>query len=143
MQFFFPLIVLFFNKKSKKIDNKSMKPKLKLFYFFLTSIFVGIINGIFGGGGGMLCVPFLKILLNLNDKQAHATTVLVMSIISIPTLIVYISTQAFSFFNAIFLTFGVIVGGIIGSKILNKINNETLNIIFIILMLSVGIKMLF
>ena len=91
----------------------------------------------------MLCVPFLKILLNLNDKQAHATTVLVMSIISIPTLIVYISTQAFSFFNAIFLTFGVIVGGIIGSKILNKINNETLNIIFIILMLSVGIKMLF
>jgi len=120
-----------------------MKPKLKLFYFFLASIFVGIINGLFGGGGGMLCVPLLKILLNLNDKQAHATTVLVMAIVSIPTLIVYITTQSFSLVNAIFLSLGVFFGGIIGSKILNKISNEALNIVFIVLMLFAGIKMVF
>lgn len=120
-----------------------MKTKLKLFCFFLASIFVGIINGIFGGGGGMLCVPLLKILLDLNDKQAHATTVLVMAIISIPTLIVYITVQSFSLVNAIFLTLGVFIGGIIGSKILNKISNQALNIIFIAIMFFAGIKMIF
>ena len=91
----------------------------------------------------MLCVPLLKILLDLNDKQAHATTVLVMAIISIPTLIVYITVQSFSLVNAIFLTLGVFIGGIIGSKILNKISNQALNIIFIAIMFFAGIKMIF
>lgn len=120
-----------------------MSNKLKLLLFFVSSAIVGIINGIFGGGGGMICVPLLKLLLGLNDKQSHASSVLVMAIISIPTIVVYITTQTFNWGNVIMLTIGVLIGGLIGTKLLKDLNNETINIIFIFLMFSAGIKMLF
>ena len=120
-----------------------MSDKLKFFLFFLASAFVGVINGIFGGGGGMICVPLLKLLLGLNDKKSHATSILVMAIISIPTIIVYITTQSFDFISALLLTIGVLIGGLIGTKLLKSLNNETINVIFIILMFTAGIKMLF
>ena len=91
----------------------------------------------------MICVPILKFLLGLEDKKSHATTVFIMAIISIPTLVVYITSISFNFLNALLLSFGVLVGGLIGSQLLKKLNNETLNIIFILLMFISGIKMIF
>ena len=35
----------------------------------------GFINGFFGGGGGMVCVPVLTGALKLSQKQAHATAI--------------------------------------------------------------------
>lgn len=91
----------------------------------------------------MLCVPIFKYFLNLEDKKAHATAVLVMAIISIPTLIVYITTIQFNFLQTFYLTIGVLAGGLIGAKLLKTLNNQTINIIFIAIMISAGIKMLF
>ena len=131
---------LFINNFLFLKDNKYMFKKV---LFLFSALFVGFINGLFGGGGGMLCVPLLKIFLDLEDKEAHATAVLIMALISIPTLIIYITTLTFNLSNALFLSFGVLGGGIIGSFILNKINNKTLNIIFILITLLAGIRMLF
>ena len=119
------------------------KDKLKLFLFLIFSVVIGIINGIFGGGGGMLCVPVLKWLLKLDDKTSHATTVLIMAIISVPTLVVYITTLHFDFISVIFVTIGVIIGGCIGSKLLKKLSNNTINLTFIILMFLASLKMIF
>ena len=120
-----------------------MNENLKCYLFILSSIFVGIINGLFGGGGGMLCVPILKFFLDLEDKEAHATAVFIMAIISIPTLIVYITSISFNFFQTFSLTIGVLVGGLIGAKLLKTLNNKTINILFIAVMIIAGVKMLF
>jgi len=143
MQLFLVLNNLKINKKLKKKNNKNMKNKIKYFAFFISSAFVGFINGIFGGGGGLICVPILKKLLKLTDKQAHATAVLIMSIISIPTVIIYITTISINWWQTLLITFGVLIGGLIGAVFLKKINNKTINIIFIIIMFCAGIKMLF
>ena len=91
----------------------------------------------------MLCVPVLKWILGLNDKESHATTILIMAIISVPTLIVYITTLPFNLGSVFFVSFGVVVGGFIGSKLLKKLSNDTINIAFIILMFLAGFKMVF
>jgi len=104
---------------------------------------IGAINGVFGGGGGMLCVPLLKWLLKLDDKSSHATTVLIMAIISVPTLVVYITTLPFDLTSVLFVTLGVVVGGFIGSKLLKKLSNSTINIFFILLMFLASLKMIF
>lgn len=91
----------------------------------------------------MLCVPILKLFLDLEDKEAHATTVLIMAIISVPTLIIYITTLPVNWANTAIVTFGVIIGGFVGSKLLKKLSNETINIAFIVLMFLAGVKMLF
>ncbi len=120
-----------------------MNKNLKLILFIISAVAVGFINGMFGGGGGMLCVPLLKMFLNLDDKKAHASAVLVMAIISIPTLIIYITTIPINWASAIFLTIGVVIGGIIGGALLKKMKNDVINIIFIIIMFVAGIKMIF
>ncbi len=118
-----------------------MDKNYKILIFFLCSAIVGIVNGIFGGGGGIICVPIFKKLLNFNDKQAHATAVLVMSIISIPTLIIYLSTLSFSLEQTLLVTFGSLIGGLIGIKLLNLFSNKTINILFIIVLLLSAVKM--
>lgn len=117
-----------------------MKSSKNLVLFFILSCFVGAINGIFGGGGGILCIPIFKKILKLSDKQAHATAVLVMSIISIPTLIIYITTLHFQFSQLIYVTIGSLVGGLIGTNLLGKLSDKTLNLLYILVLVLSAIK---
>ena len=115
-------------------------------YFFLLIFFstlIGVINGLLGGGGGLLCVPILKAIFKLDDKHAHATSIFITAFISIPTLIVYITTISVNFVQMCFISLGVLFGGIVGSSMLEKISNDILNVLFIIVILFVGIRMLF
>lgn len=120
-----------------------MRKNFKLFLFYFSSVFVGIINGIFGCGGGILCVPILKNTLGLTDKEAHASSVLVMALVSIPTFFVYAFKTQFDIKTFFLVTLGVIVGGILGSKLLKKLNNNVINMIFIIITIFAGSKILF
>lgn len=120
------------------MDNKG-----KSIIFFIFAALVGIINGLFGGGGGMLCVPVFKKLLSLNDKSSHATAVMVMSIISIPTLIIYLLSLPFNFDAAPWVTVGALMGGIAGSFVLKKMNNRLLNFLFVLVLIASGLKCFF
>lgn len=119
---------------------KNFKAKI---LFFLGTVAVGLTNGFFGGGGGIICVPILKTVFGYEDKKSHATTVFVMFLQSIPTLIVYITAVSVNFSMAIFIVLGGLIGGVLGSFILNKIKNQTLNLLFIFVILLSGIFVLF
>ena len=47
----------------KKIDKKVV--------FVLAGILTGFINGVFGGGGGMIIVPILSMIIGYGEKQAQ------------------------------------------------------------------------
>ena len=59
-----------------------MKTKKYLFGFL-----IGIVNALFGAGGGMIAVPFLR-TLGLSQKQAQATAICVI----LPLTVVSAST---------------------------------------------------
>lgn len=120
-----------------------MKEKRKYIIFFILSGIIGLINGLFGGGGGILCIPVLKKLLKMEDREAHATAVLVMAIVSIPTLIIYLSTIQFNFSEVIFVTLGSLIGGLIGILLLKKFSNKVINILYIIVLFACAIKCFF
>ena len=105
-------------------------------------ILIGIVNGFFGGGGGMICVPVLKHILNLDEKQSHATAIFIMLPISIASTIIYITTGNFMLFETLYTAIGVIVGGIIGAILLKKSNNKTISIIFATIMLIAGFRLI-
>ena len=91
----------------------------------------------------MLCVSIFRNLLQLEDKQSHATAVMVMSIVSIPTLIVYLFSLPFRAEVGVMITIGSLIGGIVGSIALKKIDNKLLNLLFILVLIASGIKMFF
>ena len=112
--------------------------------FFLKSIFavlVGFVNGFFGGGGGLLCVPTLQKVYKLDTKKAHATAVAIMLPLSIVSSIIYLFSNSINITSTLSVTIGSVLGGLIGAFALKKFNSNFVRWIFIIILFSAGVRM--
>lgn len=107
----------------------------------LFALVVGFINGFFGGGGGLVCVPTLEKIYKLPTKNAHATTILIMLPLSIISSIIYIINNNFNYAVTFSIASGVIIGGFFGAILLKKINGSAVKWIFIVILFSAGIRM--
>ncbi len=120
---------------------KNQFSKKQILILILCGALIGLVNGFFGGGGGMLCVPILEKIIGLESKKAHATTLCVILPLCMVSALVYIYNNNIDFVNLSWVSLGAITGGIIGAIFLSKINSKWLRVIFAILMLGVGVKM--
>ncbi len=116
--------------------------KVKKLHIILFGAIIGVINGFFGGGGGMIVVPLLTKLFKLEQKQAQATALFVILPISIVSAIVYLCYHSIDFSSGWPVIVGIVAGGIIGATLLNKLNNNVVRGIFIFMMALGGIGML-
>lgn len=103
---------------------------------------IGIANGLFGGGGGMLAVPLLR-ANGLPAVKAHATAIAVILPVSLVSGIVYV-LHGFTPWNILLPTsLGVFAGGYLGAKLLGILPERIVSLIFALLMLVAGARMLF
>ena len=119
-----------------KMDEKNYKSAL-------SGLVTGAVNGIFGGGGGMVAVPLLKNLLGYNEKKSHATAILIIAPVCVASAIVYILSGYFRADVVIPAALGAVAGGYLGAKLLGTLPGFAVNIIFIAVMFAAGIRMLF
>ena len=126
-------------EKTKNISKNKTKDAV---FQLLGGSFAGIINGLFGGGGGMIVVPLLSLLLKCETKKAHATAILIILPLSIVSGLFYLAFGVFNVSIGIPVGLGVILGGILGALLLSKISSKWLTIIFSVIMIVAGIKML-
>jgi uncharacterized membrane protein YfcA len=103
---------------------------------------IGVINGFFGGGGGMIVVPLLTKLFGIEQKKAQATALFIILPISLVSTIVYMFHKSVAFASGWPVIVGIVTGGVVGATLLNKLNNKVVKYIFIIFMLLGGIGML-
>ncbi len=116
--------------------------KVKKIYILIFGAIIGLINGFFGGGGGMVVVPVLNKLFGLEQKKAQATALFVILPISLVSTIVYLCNNAISFAHGWPVILGIILGGVVGASLLNKMNNKVIKGIFVFFMLLGGVGML-
>lgn len=116
--------------------------KIKIWKIILFGALIGLINGFFGGGGGMVVVPLLNKVFGLEQKKAQATALFVILPISMVSTIVYICNSSIAFASGWPVMLGIVGGGVIGAQLLNKLNNKVVKYIFISFMLLGGIGML-
>ncbi|MBQ6714198.1 MAG: sulfite exporter TauE/SafE family protein [Clostridia bacterium] len=116
------------------------KPK-KIFKNTLMGILIGIVNGCFGAGGGMLAVPLLK-RNGMEVKESHANAVAVILPITVISAIVYMWKGYVEFSDALpFIPSGVIGAGL-GTLILKKISPFWLKRIFGGFMVYAGVRLI-
>ena len=89
----------------------------------------------------MILVPYLSKRLSYDEKKSRATTVLCILFMVITSGLFYIKNINIDFVISIKCVIGGIIGSFIGSKLLVNLNKDVLNIIFIILLVYTGIKM--
>lgn len=109
----------------------------------LIGVLSGILNGLFGSGGGCVVVPAMELILKKDDKKSHATAIAVILLMSLVSSFFYIRGGFFSFELWLPVTIGGIFGGVVGAKLLSKISVRWLKIIFGAVIIATAVKMIF
>lgn len=107
----------------------------------LSGIAIGIVNGIFGAGGGMLAVPLLK-NSGLDQKTAHANAVAVILPITVVSAVFYITKGYVKITAGLLFVPTGILGSVIGTVLLKKFSNKLLQKVFAFFMLYAGVRLL-
>ncbi len=103
---------------------------------------VGAVNGLFGGGGGMIAVPALE-KTGLDEKSAHATALLVILPVSAISFLFYAFGGFLETAVLIPTAIGVFFGGLLGAKLLSDMKTKWVNLLFAILQATAGVWMIF
>ena len=130
--------------RKKNVKNKKREPKRGgkvAFLFFLGGI-IGVINGFFGGGGGMVCVPVLENFLKYPEKEAHATAISIIFPLSLLSATIYVFNGKVQSLPLCLIGVGVLIGGVLGSFLLKILPAKLVGIIFSILMIFAGVRMI-
>lgn len=117
--------------------------KAKLSAYLAGGALTGIANGLFGGGGGMITVPFLERAAGYPTPNAHATAIAVILPASLVSGIVYLWSGVISLTVFLPVVVGVVAGGYLGAKLLVLVPEKTVSLLFAVLMLAAGVRMIF
>ena len=116
----------------KKIRLKKSAPAL-------IGTLCGILNGLFGAGGGIAAVPLIK-CADVPLKKAHATSLAVILPVSLVSAIIYLMNGSVQISDALPYLPGGLLGAIIGA--LSKISGNLLRKAFGLFMIYAAIRLL-
>lgn len=106
----------------------------------LTGALTGIVNGFFGGGGGMVLVPLLRRVIGLEDKQAFANSVAVMLPLCAVSAAAYYFKVGIDLPAATPYLIGGLAGGIISGLSFKRLPPKLLVRAFALLIIFGGIR---
>lgn len=108
--------------------------------FYLCNLAVGVINGLFGAGGGMLAVPLLK-KTDISQKQAHANCVAIILPMTVFSAILYLVQGRMVVSDALPFLLPGLLGTLAGTFLLSKISNKWLKKVFAVFMVWAGVNL--
>lgn len=101
----------------------------------------GVLNGLFGAGGGMVMVPLLQ-SGGMSVAGAHATSIAVMLPLSVASGLLYLSRGHFEITAALpFLPLGL-CGAVLGGLLLPRVKGVWLHRVFGVLVIVCGVRLL-
>lgn len=102
----------------------------------------GVINGLFGAGGGMVLVPLLALLPGLTDDEIFPSSVAIILPICVVTLVLTLSNTSFAYLGALPYLTGSFIGGILSWKLGKKVPVKWLHKLLGIFILWGGVRYL-
>ena len=78
----------------------------------LAGLGAGAVNGLFGGGGGMLLVPLLSMLTQLEEREIFSSSIAVILPICIVSIVATVITGTGAWFDAFPYLIGSAAGGL-------------------------------
>ena len=112
---------------------------IKKYFSYFCGFAAGILNGLFGAGGGMVVVPMLE-KDGIEAKKAHATSIAIILPLTVITSFLYLSGGRFVFSDAMLYIPSGIVGAVCGALFLKKIPNDVLRRVFGLVMLWAAVR---
>ena len=114
---------------------------MKKWKFLLTGGLSGLLNGLFGAGGGMVVVPMLQ-RDGLEARRAHATSIAVILPLSLASSALYLSMGRVGFWDAAKFLPGGLLGAWLGAWLLPRIKTSWLHRGFGVIVLYSAVRLL-
>ena len=102
----------------------------------------GVVNGLFGGGGGMVLVPLLQRWCGLEERRAFATCVAVILPLCLVSAAVYVLRRGVDLTLAAPYLLGGLIGGFLGGQLFPKVSAGWLRYLFAGFLLYGGVRYL-
>jgi uncharacterized membrane protein YfcA len=102
----------------------------------------GFLSGIFGVGGGILIVPALVMVMKMDQRMAHGTSLAAVLPIAISSMASYALEDKVDWPVAMLLTAGAVAGAVIGTHVLHLLPHRALSVIFVALLLATAARLL-
>ena len=102
----------------------------------------GLVNGFFGGGGGMVLVPLLVSRCGLSQRQAFATSVAIILPLCALSAVIYWFRGGLDLAAALPYLAGGLLGGFLGGKLFRRVSMTWLRRGFALLILYGGVRAL-
>lgn len=102
----------------------------------------GLVNGCFGGGGGMVLAPLLVGLCGLEQKKALATCVAAILPFCVLSAAIYVLRTDFDWLLALPYLIGGAVGGALGGRLFQNVSALWLRRFFALFLLYGGVRYL-
>ncbi len=115
---------------------------LKKYGIGLAGICAGAVNGLFGAGGGMVLVPLLTGITDLEEQEIFPASVAIILPICFVSLSFSLNIQSFDWLSPLPYFIGSAVGGILAGLLGKKIPTLWLHRILGILILWGGVRYL-
>jgi len=121
--------------------NIIMKKNASIAKIALIGFIAGLVNGIFGSGGGTILVPCLVFLMDIEDHKAHATAISIILPLSLISSFIYFKYNVVDLPLTLKVAIGSVLGALAGSSMLNRISVNVLRKIFGIFMIVAALRM--
>jgi len=126
----------------RKIEPKTYNLSKQIMVLAIgASFFAGIISSLFGIGGGVVFVPLMVIAIGLSMKMAAPTSQFILLFASASGMIAHALLGHPDFYQALFLSIGAFVGGLVGSRLSLQIEEKKLKIIVTVVLVITAIKL--
>lgn len=112
---------------------------LRLAGIFLTACVCGVAAGMFGVGGGVLLIPLLGLLFNFAQHRAQGTSLI--ALVPPTGLLAFLAYSKAGYVDwrvGLLLVPGIFVGGILGTKIAQRIRPRRMRQAFAVMMFALG-----
>jgi len=109
----------------------------------LIGFFLGVINGLFGAGGGTVAVLALTFIFDISQHKAQATAISIILPLSLISSFIYYKNGFSTMDITIKVALGGIIGSYIGSNALDKIPANYLRKIFGFFIIAAALRMVF
>ena len=110
--------------------------------YALSGAAAGAVNGLFGGGGGMVLAPALTGWCHMEQKRALATCVAAILPLCLLSAAISLWRQPLDWMQALPYLLGGLGGGFVGGRLFQKVSNLWLRRIFACFLLYGGVRYL-
>src|SRR6266508_278669 len=105
-------------------------------------IVAGFLSGLFGVGGGILIVPGLVILMRMNQRLAHGTSLAALVPIAASGVAGYAMHGSIDWPAAGLITAGAAAGALIGTRVLHAVSQRALRLGFVLFLVATAVRLL-